>query len=370
LWRCTAYNNLHKRKFSDPAILIKHSNIRVCVKAVTIHEHGGPDKLIYEDIQDPKPSKDDVLVKVKACGVNHLDIWVRQGLAGKSLQFPHILGCDITGEIVSKNRSFAVGSRVMVYPGLSCGKCSYCKSGRETLCSKFTIIGGFGNIQGGYAEYVSVPLRNIVKIPAWFSFEEAACLGVSYLTSWSMLKSTSVGKGSTLLVYGAGSGVGSATIQLAKAKGAKVVTTVSDEAKVGLAKKLGASHVINRTKQDIVAEVMAITGSGVDAVIDHVGASTWMTSLKCLKLGGKMAVCGATSGEVANVEIRTVYNKQASIIGAYLGIKKELVEMMRFMQTKKIRPVIDSKIDLRKAAYAHERMEKNEHFGKIVLMIH
>jgi len=340
------------------------------VKAVTIHEHGGPDKLVYEDIEDPKPSKDEVLVKIKACGVNHLDIWVRQGLAGKSLQFPHILGCDITGEITSKNRSFALGSRVMVYSGLSCGKCSYCKSGRENLCAKFTIIGGFSNVQGGYAEYVSVRLRNIVKIPAWFSFEEAACLGVSYLTAWNMLKSTSVGKGSTVLVYGAGSGVGSATIQLAKAKGAKVITTVSDEAKIGLAGKLGASHVINRTRQDIATEVMAITSGGVDAVIDHVGASTWMTSLKCLKLGGKMAVCGATSGEVANIEIRTLYNKQASIIGAYLGAKKELVEMMRFMQTNKIRPVIDSKIDLRKAAYAHERMEKNQHFGKIVLAIH
>jgi NADPH:quinone reductase-like Zn-dependent oxidoreductase len=340
------------------------------VKAVTLHEHGGIDKLIYEDIEDPKPSKDEVLVKVKACGVNHLDLWVRQGLLGKSLQFPHILGCDITGEIARKNKSFALGSRVMVYPGLSCGKCSYCKSGRENLCAKFTIIGGFSNIQGGYAECVSVPLRNIVKILTWFSFEEAACLGVSYLIAWNMLKSTNVGKGTTVLVYGAGSGVGSATIQLARAKGAKVITTVSDEAKIALAKKLGANHVINRTKQDIVAEVMAISGGGVDAVIDHVGASTWMTSLKCLKLGGKMAVCGATSGEVANIEIRTVYNKQASIIGAYLGTKKELVEMMRFMQTKKIRPVIDSKIDLRKAAYAHERMEKNQHFGKIVLTIH
>ncbi|MGH9921999.1 MAG: zinc-binding dehydrogenase [Nitrososphaerales archaeon] len=340
------------------------------MKALTIHEHGGPDKLTYEDIQDPKPSKDEVLVKVKACGVNHLDIWVRRGLAGKSLQFPHILGCDITGEIASKNRNFAIGSKVMVYPGLSCGKCSNCKSGRENLCAKFAIIGGFSNVQGGYAEYVSVPLRNIVKIPPWFSFEEAACLGVSYLTSWNMLKSTNVDKHTTLLVYGAGSGLGSATIQLAKAKGAKVITTVGDEAKIALAKKLGASHVINRTKQDIVAEVMTTTSSGVDAVIDHVGASTWMTSLKCLKLGGRMAVCGATSGEVANIEIRTVYNKQASIIGAYLGTKKELVEMMRFMQTKKIRPVIDSKIDLRKAAYAHERMEKNEHFGKIVLTIH
>ena len=342
----------------------------MCVKAVAIHEHGGVDKLIYQDFQDPKPSKDEVLVKVKACGVNHLDIWVRLGLAGKPLKFPHILGCDIAGEIASKNRNFPVGSRVMVYPGLSCGKCLHCKNGRENLCSKFTIIGGFSNVQGGYAEYVSAPLRNIVKIPAWFSFEEAACLGVSYLTAWSMLKSTNVTKGSTLLVYGAGSGVGSAAIQLARARGAKVITTVGDEGKVALAKKLGASHVINRTKQDIATEVVTITGDGVDAVIDHVGASTWMTSLKSLKLGGKMAVCGATSGEVANVEIRTVYNKQVSIIGAYLGTKNQLVEMMRFMHAKKIRPLIDSKFSLEKAAAAHERMEKNEQFGKIVLKIH
>jgi len=339
------------------------------VKAVVINEHGGIDKLIYQDIEDPRPLKDEVLVKVKACGVNHIDIWVRQGLAGKALQFPHILGCDIVGEVASKNKNFRIGSRVMVYPGLSCGKCSYCKARKENLCREFSIIGGFSDVQGGYAEYVKVPLRNIVSIPTWFSFEEAACLSVSYLTSWNMLKSTNVSKGMTLLVYGAGSGVGSAAIQLARAKGAKVITTVGDERKVTLAKKLGANHVINRMTHDIVLEVMTLTSDGVDAVIDHVGASTWMTSLKSLKVGGRMAVCGATTGETANVEIRTVYNKQASIIGAYLGTKAELVEMMKFMQAKKIRPIIDSKFRLSEAAKAHERMEKSEHFGKIVLQI-
>ena len=339
------------------------------MKAVAINEHGGIDKLIYQDIEDPRPLKDEVLVKVKACGVNHIDIWVRQGLAGKALQFPHILGCDIVGEVASKNKNFRIGSRVMVYPGLSCGKCSYCKARKENLCREFSIIGGFSDVQGGYAEYVKVPLRNIVSIPTWFSFEEAACLSVSYLTSWNMLKSTNVSKGMTLLVYGAGSGVGSAAIQLARAKGAKVITTVGDERKVTLAKKLGANHVINRMTHDIVLEVMTLTSDGVDAVIDHVGASTWMTSLKSLKVGGRMAVCGATTGETANVEIRTVYNKQASIIGAYLGTKAELVEMMKFMQAKKIRPIIDSKFRLSEAAKAHERMEKSEHFGKIVLQI-
>jgi len=339
------------------------------MKAIVLHEHGGLDKLRYEDIDEPVPSKDEVLVKVKICGVNHLDIWVRQGLAGKALQFPHIVGCDIVGEIASKNRNFRIGSRVMVYPGLSCGKCSYCRARKENLCRKFSIIGGFSNMQGGYAEYVSVPLRNIVKIPEWFSFEEAACLSISYLTSWNMLKSTNVSMGMTLLVYGAGSGVGSAAIQLARAKGAKVITTVGDERKMALAKKVGANHIINRTKHDIATEVMSLTGEGVDAVIDHVGASTWMTSLNSLKLGGKMAVCGATTGETANIEIRTVYNKQASIIGAYLGTKAELVEMIRFMQAKKIRPIIDSKFKLSEAVEAQSRMERSEHFGKIILQI-
>jgi NADPH:quinone reductase-like Zn-dependent oxidoreductase len=172
-----------------------------------------------------------------------------------------------------------------------------------------------------------------------------------------------------LLVYGAGSGVGSATIQLARAKGAEVITTVGDEGKVALAKKLGAKHVIDRTKHDIATEVMTLTGNGVDTVIDHVGASTWMTSMKCLKSGGRMAVCGATTGETANVEIRTVYNKQLSIIGAYLGTKTELMEMMKFMQAKKIKPVIDSKFILSEAAKAHARMEKSDHFGKILLKV-
>ncbi|MFQ5940157.1 MAG: zinc-binding dehydrogenase [Nitrososphaerales archaeon] len=339
------------------------------MKATVIHEHGGADKLSYEDIEDPKPAKDEVLVKVKTCAVNHLDIFVRQGLPGRTLKFPHILGCDIAGEIGSKNSKFPIGSRVIVHPGLSCGKCSYCKKAKENLCSEFSILGGFSDVQGGYAEYVRVPLRNILKIPSWFSYDEAACLGVSYLVSWNMLKSTKVGKGTTLLVYGAGSGVGSAAIQLARAMGAQVITTIGDDGKATLAKQLGARHVINRTRDDIVTEVKTLTGNGVDVVIDHVGASTWMASVKCLKLGGRMAVCGATTGETVNVEIRAVYNKQLSIIGAYSGTKPQLVELMAFMRSKKIKPIIDSTFKLNKASDAHKRMERSEHFGKILLKI-
>jgi NADPH:quinone reductase-like Zn-dependent oxidoreductase len=339
------------------------------MKAIVIHEHGGPEKLSYEYVNDPKPSRNEVLVKVKTCALNHLDIWARRGLPGKTIKFPHILGCDISGEIASKNKSFPVGTRVMVYPGLSCGRCTYCKKGQENLCARFSIIGGFSDIQGGYAEYVKVPLRNIMKIPSWLTFDESACLGVSYLTSWNMLKSAGVGRGTSLLVYGAASGVGSAAIKLARAMDATIITTVGDEGKVAQAKRIGADHVIERKKHDIVTEVMTITGNGVDVVIDHVGPDTWMTSIRCLKPGGKMAVCGATTGEMANVEVRAVYNKQLSIMGAYLGTKKQLAELISFMKARRVKTVIDSRFKLSEAAKAHVRMENSDHFGKILLSI-
>ncbi len=341
------------------------------MKAVVLHEHGGVDKLRYEDIDEPVHAKNEVLVRVKACGVNHLDIWVRQGLPGRKINFPKICGCDIVGEIAaSSSKNFAVGDKVMVYPGLSCGQCNYCKNGTENLCSKFTIIGGFGDAQGGYAEYAKVPERNLIPLPHWLSFEEAATLGVSYLTSWNMLGRADVKEGTNLLVYGAGSGVGMATIQLAKAKGVKVITTVGDDKKLGQARSLGPDLAINRKTSDIVNEVMKFTeNNGVDVVIDHVGAQTWETSLKCLKPAGRMLVCGTTTGGIASVDIRAFYSKQAAIIGASLGTKSQLLELLSFMESKKIRPVIDSTFKLSDAAMAQSRMERSEHFGKIVLKI-
>jgi len=341
------------------------------VKAVVLHEHGRIDKLRYEDIDEPVHSKNEVLVRVKACGINHLDIWVRQGLPGKRINFPHICGCDIVGVIAaSSSKYFAVGDEVMVYPGLSCGQCNYCKDGLQNLCNKFTIIGGFGDAQGGYAEYVKVPEQNLISLPDWLSFEEAATLSVSYLTSWNMLERAGVKEGMSLLVYGAGSGVGTATIQLAKAMGVKVITTVGDDRKLDPARSLGADLAINRKTDDIVKEVMKFTeNNGVTVVIDHVGAHTWDTSLKCLKPDGKMLVCGTTTGGVASVDIRALYSKQAAIIGAYLGTRSQLLELLVFMASKKIKPVIDSTFKLSDAAKAQSRMEKSEHFGKIVLQI-
>lgn len=328
------------------------------MKAVPFFEHGSLDVLQYCEFPDPVPGKDKVVVDVEYCGVNHLDIWTRMGIAGKKIRLPHVCGCDIVGTVK--------GQRVMVYPGVSCGRCQYCKNGCENLCSEFAIIGGMSDWNGGYAEKVAVPARNLIKIPKSLKSEMAATLAVSYLVAWNMLKANGAGRGKTVLVYGAASGVGMATIQLAKALGSKVITTVSD-GKHEFAKKLGAHHVIDRTSQNIVEEVKKIAPAGVDIVIDHVGAATWPTSITALRQGGRMTVCGMTSGNEAVVPVRMFYSKQIVMTGALLGTRAELQELVRFVIRKKIRPVIDSVFALKDAKEAQGRMEAGLHAGKILL---
>jgi NADPH:quinone reductase-like Zn-dependent oxidoreductase len=328
------------------------------MKAVPFFEHGSLDVLQYCEFPDPAAGKDKVVIDVEYCGVNHLDIWTRMGIAGKKIRLPHVCGCDIVGTVK--------GQRVMVYPGISCGRCQNCKGGHENLCSEFAIIGGVSDWDGGYAEKVAVPVRNVIKIPKELKSETAAALAVSYLVAWNMLKANGAGRGRTILVYGAASGVGMATIQLAKALGAKVITTVSGD-KHEFAKKLGAHHVIDRTSQNIVEEVKKIIPAGVDIVIDHVGAATWPTSIAALRQGGRMAVCGTTSGNEATVPVRMFYSKQVVMIGALLGTRSELEELIRFVVRKKIRPVIDFVFPLKDAKKAQSRMESNLHKGKILL---
>jgi NADPH:quinone reductase-like Zn-dependent oxidoreductase len=303
--------------------------------------------------------KGKLIIDVEYCGVNHLDIWTRMGIVGKKIKLPHICGCDIVGIVR--------GQKVMVYPGVSCGKCRYCRSGRENLCGEFAIIGGMSDWNGGYAEKVAVPARNVIKIPKGLKSETAATLAVSYLVAWNMLKATGAGRGKTILVYGAASGVGMATIQLGRALGARVITTVSGGDKRAFAEKLGAHHVIDRAGQSIVEEIKSIAPGGVDIVIDHVGASTWPTSIAALRQGGRMAVCGMTSGNEAMVPVRMFYSKQIVMTGALLGTKAELQELIRFVVRKKIRPVIDSVFALEDAQEAQGRMEAREHKGKILL---
>jgi NADPH:quinone reductase-like Zn-dependent oxidoreductase len=355
------------------------------MKAVAFFEHGPVDVLQYhEDFPDPVAGKDaEVIIDIKYCGINHLDIWTRQGLgaaAGKKIGLPHICGCDIVGTTPIR------GQRVMIYPGVSCGKCEYCTSTSKrtttrrkrkdnnnynnkngNLCSQLEIIGGFSDYNGGYAERVAVPEKNVIRLPSALKDEIAATLAVSYLTAWNMLQTNGVSRGKKILVYGASSGVGMATIQLAKALGATVITTVSGNTKHDFAKKLGAHYIIDRTRQDIVDEVKKIVSAGVDIVIDHVGAATWATSISALRQGGRMAVCGMTSGNEATVPVRMFYTKQIVMAGFLLGTRAQLQELINFVMRKKIQPVIDSVFPLQDAKEAQKKMEAGLHAGKILL---
>jgi NADPH:quinone reductase-like Zn-dependent oxidoreductase len=330
------------------------------LKAVVIRKHGGSEILSYETIPDLKPKKDHVIVKVNYCAINHLDIWVRNGLPGRKVSFPHILGCDVCGSLANSFGNFKKGDKVVVYPAIK----------SKTQRVSFSIIGGFGEYKGGYAEFIQVPQENIIKKPDWFSDAEASALNVSYLTAWNMLERSGCKKGNTILIWGANSGVGSAAILLAKAKGIQVITVVSDSKKASLAKKLSADFIIDRNKSDISTEVLKHTkNQGVDAVIDHVGAKTWPISIEALKVRGRMLACGTTTGAEAVVNIRALYSKEAQIIGTYLGSKSQLVSLHKFMKLKKIKPIIDSMFDLKDVKKAHKRMESSNQFGKIVLKI-
>ncbi len=330
------------------------------MKAVIIRKHGGPEVLSYEEIPDPVPKKGHVLVKVNYCAVNHLDIWVRNGIPGKTVSFPHILGCDVSGTLVEGFGGLKKDDKVIIYPAVD----------SNVARVSFGIIGGFGRYEGGYAEIIQIPKKNIIKKPDWFSDQEAASINVSYLTAWNMLEKSRCKKDDIVLVWGANSGVGSAAILLAKAKGLKIITIASDKNKVAFAKKLGADFVIDRNAKDVTSEVLKFTDQvGVDVVIDHVGAKTWPISLEVLKVRGRMVVCGTTTGGEAVVNIRSFYSKEAQIIGAYLGSKSQLVALHKFMKLKKIKPVIDSIFDLKDAKLAHQKMEKSNQFGKMLLRV-
>src|SRR5574337_771135 len=330
------------------------------MKAITIRKHGGPEVLSYEDVSDPVPQKGHAIVRVDYCSVNHLDIWVRNGITGKNVSFPHVLGCDISGTLVKGFGKFRKGEKVVIHPAIQ----------SDIPRISFSIIGGFGKYHGGYAEMVQVPQKNIIKKPGWFSDVEACALNVSYLTAWNMLKRSGCQEGDTVLIWGANSGVGSAAILLAKALGLRIITVASNKEKADIAKKLGTHLVIDRSKSDVMTETLKYTDDqGVDAVIDHVGAKTWPISIEVLKVGGKMVACGTTTGGEAAVNIRTFYSKEATIIGAYLGTRSQLMSLHKFMKSKKIRPIIDSVFDLKDARIAHQKMEDGSQFGKIILKI-
>jgi NADPH:quinone reductase-like Zn-dependent oxidoreductase len=338
------------------------------MKAVRIHEFGGPEVLRYEDVPDPVPRKDQVLVRVKACAMNHLDIWVRKGLPGVNL--PHILGSDVAGEIVEVGEyvtGFTPGQRVLLAPMSFCNHCGFCTSGRQNLCSEFSVRGN--RVDGGNCELTAVPAVSVIPIPDALGFNEAASVPLVFLTAWHMLVGLAgIRPGQTVLILGANSGVGTAAIQIAKFFHAQVIATAGDERKMQKARELGADHVINHYQQKISAEVRRITGKiGVDIVFEHVGAATWEESVKSLKPAGKLVTCGATSGVAAAVDLRFLYSRQLSLLGSYMGTMGDLREVLGHVFAGHLKPIVDRTFPLSETRAAHEYMEKSQMFGKIVL---
>ena len=340
------------------------------MKAARIHQHGPPEVLIYEDVPDPKIKANQILVRVRACALNHLDLFVRAGIPGMKFAMPHILGCDIAGEVVETGElceRVKPGWRVLLSPGLSCRQCDQCVAGRDNFCRRYTIF-GYG-VDGGNAELLAAPEWTAIQIPDDLSFEEAAATPLVFLTAWHML----VGRahlqlGEDVLVLAASSGVGSAAIQLAKLHHCRVIATAGGEAKLAKAKELGADHVIDHYAQDISAEVKKLTGKrGVDVVFEHVGAATWSKSLESLAPAGRLVTCGNTTGWDVKLDLRFLFSKQWSLLGSFMGTLGELHQVLKFVFKKELKPVIDKVYPLSEIRAAHERLENKEQFGKIVV---
>ncbi len=340
------------------------------MQAIRFHEYGGPEVLRYEHVPDPIARKDQVLVRVKACAMNHLDLWVRKGTTRSPL--PHIPGSDVAGEIVSAGEyvtGLHSGQRVLLVPMTFCNHCPACADGRQNQCPQFSVLGNAND--GGDCELISVPQVNIVPIPDSLGFEEAASVPLVFLTAWHMLVGRArIQPGQTVLVLGAGSGVGIAAIQIAKKifRGT-VITTAGNEAKLEKARELGADYLIHHYRQKIGDEVRRITGKqGVDIVVEHVGKATWEESVKSLKPGGTLVTCGATTGPDIGLDLRFVYSRQLSVLGSYMGTLGELHQVLKFVFDGTLKPVVDRAFPLREARAAHEHMEQSQMFGKIVLV--
>jgi NADPH:quinone reductase-like Zn-dependent oxidoreductase len=312
-----------------------------------------------------------VRVKVRAVALNHLDLWVRRGGPAFHVEFPHRLGSDVAGEIDAVGAGVdraLVARKVVVNPGISCGVCKECLSGDDNFCAQYKILGE--NTQGGYAQFLVVPVQNVAACPDGLSFPEAAASILPFLTAWHMLvRRAAVRAGEWVLVHGAGSGVGVGGIQIARLLGARVIATAGSDDKLKRAKELGADHVINYTSEDFPKRVKELIGSGVDVVFEHVGGETFEKSIRAVKNGGRIVTCGATSGFKPAIDLRHIFFRQISILGSTMGRKGDLLEILGHVGRGSLRPVVDRVLPLEQAAEAHQVLENRQAFGKVVLTI-
>jgi NADPH:quinone reductase-like Zn-dependent oxidoreductase len=342
------------------------------MRAVTLRKHGGPEVLTVEDLPTPEPGPGEVRVRVEAVALNHVDIWVRRGMPHLKLEYPFLLGADVAGVVDALGAGvdwLKVGDPIVVNPGHSCGRCRECLSGRDNLCRHFQLMGE--DRPGGYAEQIIVPQTNIVPRPTSLSSVEAAAVPVTFLTAWQMLtRKAQVKPGDDVLVIAAGSGVGSAAVQIAKLHGARVIATASTDEKLARARALGADEGINHQTQDLLAEVKRLTGKrGVDVVIEHVGEAVWSQVILGTAKGGRIVTCGATSGFDARTDLRHVFFRQLEILGSTMAPKGDLFPILAHVGEGRLRPVVDRTLPLEQAAEAHRVLEGRAPFGKVVLTL-
>ena len=341
------------------------------MNAVIFRRHGGPEVLEYTDVPDPSPGPGEILVRVKACALNHLDLWVRQGLPAYRISPPHISGCDVAGIVERSGQGVAAlraGDRVVLAPGLSCGRCESCRRGDDNLCASYGIRGAAA--PGGYAELTVAKAADALPLPEGVSFETAAAFPLVFVTAWHMLVGRAkLQAGETVLVQAAGSGVGHAAVQIARHLKAKVIATVGADAKIPKAKALGAEAVVNYQREPLEERVKTLTGGrGVDVVVEHIGPKVWEASLRLLAKGGRLVTCGATSGPSVPLDLRYVFSRQLSLLGSMMGTRAELDAVAELVMSRALRPVVDTVFPLREARAAQERMIRREVFGKLVLL--
>ena len=342
------------------------------MKALAFNEFGGPEKLRLQDVPDPKAAPGEVVVRVRACALNHLDIFVREGIPALKTPLPFWTGCDIAGDVAEVGpdvTGLRVGDRVCVNPNLTCGRCEFCIQGEDSLCVRYGIVGE--HLPGGLAELVAVSAENVLPLPAHVSYEHAASFILTNMTAWRMVVTQArVRPGEDVLILGVGGGVSSSAVQIAKLCGARVLVTSSSDAKLERARQLGADVSINYAKEDWESAVYEKTAKrGVDVVLENVGAQTWKQSLRSLRKGGRLVTCGATTGPIAETDIRIVFWKQIHIIGSTMANRREFNDVMRLFFAGRLKAIVDEIVPLKDGAAAQRRLAEGRQFGKIVLTV-
>ncbi len=350
------------------------------MKAVLFYQHGGPEVLEYTDFPTPEPKPGEALVRLHAAALNRVDVMVRNGWPGLKLEMPHINGEDGAGEVVAlppfsektggAEEGLRVGDHVVIDANLGCGKCEFCLAGKDNMCREWHLLGE--TVRGTYAEYVSLPVKQLYRLPSDFDFHQAAAAALVYQTAWhSLVKRGNLQKGESVLVVGAGGGVNTASIQIAKYMGAQVLVVGSNAKKLQMAESIGADVLIDRSKEEdwSKAAFMATDKRGVDVVVDNVG-TTFMQSLRALRKGGRLLTVGSSGGPRFEIDNRFIFAKHLSLIGSTMSPLSDFREVMDLIVAGKLKPVIDKTYTLKDAAAAQERLWRSENFGKITLDIH